>query len=367
MIIDLNDMPSTSATLSGLGAVGVALQNYPAVELFIKGLVKPASALSGRAIQAAALGMGGVCSGMVNFWMNVELLDGFFARMTSTKEYVYKQLSLLEQVQYFGGIGVFIVTGALFGLMAFTFALEGPLALLSIAAGVFVAGIMTVQEVETWLSSYDPKEAKEAEVLTGMQQFGKWCGHIIAAGNVLALSLLFSLGMAQSLMMINVAAFPALAAGVAVAFTFGAFTEFYFYNFYLADFCKDFGKKWEQMMALSNASFGMLCISINAFVNAALTYAGVMMLTGTLVAASVVVPPVGVMIALAAVSAVFGGSASFMLGMAFWIRQNEAKPAPDVVKTESVTGPGRNSVFGAVPKIPAELLREIETHRHALK
>lgn len=31
------EIPSTSAMLSGLGAIGVALQNYPAVELFIVG------------------------------------------------------------------------------------------------------------------------------------------------------------------------------------------------------------------------------------------------------------------------------------------------------------------------------------------
>ncbi len=312
--------------IAGLGAFGVALQNYPAVELFIKSVVKPVSTLSIGASQVAAFGAGGLCGGMVNFWMNEVLLDDFFTRMMSGNSYVDKNKSLWEQIQYFGGIAVFVVTGVLFGLMAFTFAMEGPLAVLSVAAGIFVAGIMTIQEVETWLSSYDPKGPAVAETLTGLQQFGKWCGHIIAAGNVLALSLLFTLGLAQGLIAINIAAFPALIAGLAVAFTFGAFTEYYFYNFYLADFCKDFGKKCEQMMISPNAWFGLLCVSTNAFVNAALTYAGVELLAVLLVAASVALPPVAAIIALATISAIFAGSASFLLGMAFWIRQHAVKP-----------------------------------------
>lgn len=334
-----------SHIFAGLGAFGVALQNYQAVELVIRGLVNPASMLSTGAIQAAALGAGGLCSGMVNFWMNVELLDGFFARMESSGEFVYKTLTLLQQIQYFAGIFVFVVTGVLFGLMAFTFAMGSPLALLSIAVGVFVAGIMTIQEVETWLSSYDPKPIAVVEQLTPLQQFGKWCGHIIAAGNVLALSLLFTVSLAQALILVDVAAFPALMAGFVIAFTFGAFTEYYFYNFYLADFCKDFGDKCKQMMDIPNAWFGLLCIATNALVNAALTYAGVMMLTGLLVAASIALPPVAVMVTLAIVSAIFAGSASYALGMAFWIRQNPVEPEIFPVQKAESIGANRNSIF----------------------
>lgn len=306
-----------SIVISALGALGVALQNYLAVEIFLKGLLSGGKWVSGF-IKSVSIGSGGIASGMVNFWMNVSLLEGFFARMTSNKDYHYKTLSTLEKVQYFGGIFVFVVTGILFGLMAFAFGLEGPISILAVAAGVFVSMIMTIQEVETWLKSYNPLKIEE-EALSGLQKLGKACGHIIAIGNVLALSLLFTLGLAESLMMMQIAAFPAFVIGVAVAFTFGAFTEYYFYNFYLADFCKDFYKNCQLMRANNHPVLGLLCVSTNAFVNAALTYSGVGLLTGLLVTAGIGLPSIAVITGLSVVSAFFSGSASFVLGMDFWI------------------------------------------------
>lgn len=317
-----------SRTLSTLGAFGTALQNYPAVDLFMNELFKniiTAGKLSKNLAKITALGAGSMCGGLVNFWMNVELLDGFFARFK--KGYHYKNLKLTawQKLQYFGGIFVFLVTGILFGLMAFTFAMSGPLAMLSIAAGIFVAIIMTIQEIETWLSSYDNQGPTSKESLTLQQQIGKWCGHIIAVGNVLALSLLFTLSLAQALIALNVAALPAIIAGVAVAFTFGAFTEYYFYNFYLAKFCKNFSQNWKSMTEVPNAWLGFLCVTTNAFVNAALTYAGIGLLSGLLIAANIALPPVLAITILASVCAFFAGSASFILGMDFWVRQNPQK------------------------------------------
>ena len=326
----------SSRMLSGLGAVGIALQNYPAVHLFMNGLIRggtSVSNLSKALIEAASLSAGGLCSGMVNYWMNVELLDGFFERMNSTKEYQYKRLKLTawQKLQYFGGIFVFVVTGILYGLMAFTFAMEGPLATLSIAAGLFVAGIMTVQEVETWLVSYEPIDTGIAKPLTNAQQLGKGLGHLIAVGNVVALSLLFTLSLAEGLIALHVAALPALITGLAVAFTFGAFTEYYFYNFYLANFCKDLKTNLANMMRVPYAWIGLLCISTNAFVNAALTYAGIELLQGLLVAASIALPPATAIIILAATAAFFAGSASFILGADFWTRQNKPKQEESAV------------------------------------
>lgn len=327
----------SSRALSALGAFGTALQNYPAVDLFIHELFKniiSASKLSRNLIKITSLGTGGLCSGMVNFWMNVELLDGFFDRFNSGYHYKKLKLTAWQKLQYFGGIFVFLVTGILFGLMAFTFAMTGPLAVLSIAAGIFVAIIMTIQELETWLSSYDKTDAISKESLTKLQKIGKWCGHIIAVGNVLALSLLFTLSLAQALIALHVAALPALIAGLAVAFTFGAFTEYYFYNFYLAQFCKNIAQNWNKMTAIPNAWVGFLCVTTNAFVNAALTYAGVGLLSGLLVAAHIALPPLAIITVLSAASAFFAGSASFILGMAFWIRQHPEKPQeiPEVKK-----------------------------------
>ncbi len=313
-----------SGLLSAAGAFGVALQNYQAVELALK-----ATKWSAGLIQAVALSAGGACSGIVNFWMNLDLLDGFFKRMNADKDYQYKKLTPWQQVQYFGGIFVFSVTGLLFGLTAFAFAMTGPLAILSVAVGVFVAAIMTIQEIETWLASYDEKEVTEAESLTMLQQVGKWCGHLIALGNVMALSLLFTLSLAEALMALQVAAIPALIAGFAVSFTFGAFTEYYFYNFYLADFCKDFGDNLYAMMEAPYALIGFLSVSTNAFVNAALTYSALELLTVLLIAAEVVLPPAAIITAISLASAFFAGAASFVLGMDFWIGDKAAKE-PDI-------------------------------------
>ena len=328
--------------IAGLGALGVALQNYPAVVLFITGLttgVVPVCMWLSWSTQIMALTTGGLCSFMVNFWMNEGLLNDFHKRMTSDEDYQYKALTRWERIQYFAGIFVFVVTGILFGLMAFTFAMTGPLATLSIAAGIFVAAIMTIQEVETWLASYDKakkdkaKKAENAEpevpmTLTHLQFLGKWIGHIIAVGNVLALSLLFTLGLAQSLMAIQVAAFPALLIGFAVAFTFGAFTEYFFYNAYLSEFCQNFGEKWDKMKAIPNAWLGLLSVVTNALVNGALTYAGVELLTGLLLAANIALPAMLAITILATVSAFFAGTASLILGLNFWIEQNWKEPLP---------------------------------------
>ena len=313
---------------AGLGALGVALQNYQAVAIFMQGFaagVIPVSRLLDLSIQIAAISTGGVCSGLVNLWMNIDLLEKFFKRMTSNDEYRYQTLTAWERVQYFGGIFVFMVTGIIFGLMAFTFAMEGPFAMLSIAAGVFVAAIMTIQELETWFLSYDNTKAASAEEITWARYFGKSIGHVIAVGNVFALSLLFTLSLAEGLLALQFTVLSSLMLGAAVAFTFGAFTEYYFYNVYLSDFCQNFDKKIDSMMKVPHAWFGLSCVVTNAFVNGALTYSGIELLVGLILTANIALPPLMIITSIAAVSALFAGSASLILGLDFWIEQNSVK------------------------------------------
>lgn len=314
-----------SYSISALGALGGALQNYIAVDIFLRGLLSgaaPLSQLLSGFIQSVAVGAGGVCSGMVNFYINVGLLDKFIDRMTHDS--ACGELDGWNEFMYYAGIFVFAVTGVLFGATAFTFGITSPLSALAVASGVFVAIIMTIQEVETWLQSFDHTSSNKSvyELFTNWMEtltFGKACGHIIAAGNVIALSVLFTLGLAEVLITLQVAAFTAFVIGLTTAFTFGAFTEFYFYNFFLADFCADFSENWELMKETPNAALGFVCVSINAFVNAALTYSGVGLMTGLLTLAGVALPPVAVIVALSAISAFFAGSASFILGLDFWI------------------------------------------------
>lgn len=323
-----------SYLFSALAAAGGALQNYSAIELLIRSLQVGFSELS-QVISIA----GGLCNGMVNFFMNVDLLESFLERITgdteeagSTKKKKTKlPLTGWRKFRYYAGIFVFAVTGVLFGMMAFAFSAATPLSILALAAGVFVAIIMTIQEIETWLQSFDDDKSQKTSlkdiimVWWSSLTFKKACGHLIALGNVVALSLLFTISLAEVLIAFQVAAFPALVIGFCIAFTVGAFTEFYFYNFFLADFCNTLQEKWVKMKTTPCPALGIVCITANAVVNAALTYAGVGLLTGALALAGIAAPPLGVIIALAVVAAIFAGSASFILGMDFWIRKLSPK------------------------------------------
>ncbi|MDF1827951.1 MAG: hypothetical protein P1U39_06685 [Legionellaceae bacterium] len=336
-------MPGENSTrdyaLASLGAFGVAVQNYQAVESFLKSVL-PLSYHGSYAMQATALGAGGVCSGMVNFNMNMGLLSDFSGRWEPANydAYVnagyfdYKKASSLDQAKYFGGSFIVIGTGVLFGLMAFTFAMGSPLAMVSLALGLFVTIITMIQELEAWLAAWDPKNGPT----TGLpQSFGEWCGYIIAVGNVLAFSLMFTLSLAQTLILLHVAAVPALAIGAAVSFLFGGFTEYNFYAPYLTKLCGQFGEKWQAMIDSDWALAGLLCMSVNAFVNAALTYATLDLLTALMVSASIALPPVAVITALSVALTVFAGSASFLLGMNFWI--GSASKEADELHTASTT------------------------------
>jgi len=73
-------------------------------------------------------------------------------------------------------------------------------------------------------------------------------------------------------------------------------------------------------------------------VNAALTYAGVELLTVILVAAGVGLPPAAVITALSAVSALFAGSASFILGLDFWVGDKPKKPVSVATSRDTTFG-----------------------------
>ena len=317
--------PQWSQLISSLGAAGVAVQNYQAVDLFLLNVLKiTGSASTGLnvATQCFAFITGGVCSGMVNYWMNYELLNDFEKRISNKTDTPYNNLNFWQKLEYISGVLVFTLTGMLFGLMAFTFAQTGPLAILSIVVGLLVSVIMTIQEVETWLSSYDSKTLDKPTTLTNSQLIGKWAGHLIDFGNVIALSLLFTLSLSQSLIFLGVGTNPALLIGFSIAFTFGAFTEFYFYNYYLSDFCKNISENFNKLKTIDNLGFGLMCIITNALVNTALTYSGIEILTLLLLSTATITPPTGLIMIGTILLSVFAGSASFILGADFLNKQN---------------------------------------------
>ncbi len=281
--------------LSLLGAAGTGLQNYMAVA----DLLGSITSFSIEAARRLAFVLGGVCSGLVNFCMNIELLESFIQRLNGEKE--REKLVGWKKFRYYAGSAVFIVTGILFGLSAFAFGPVGPLAILSVAAGIFVAIIMAIQELETWLQSFDKKPASNNTEEVDSQEeelsmLGKVLGTIISVGNVLALSTFLAIGLSTFLIGLGVAAFPAVIVGLGFAFTFGAATEFYFYNRFLSDFGAHATKNWHDLWSQKLPFIGVFSIVVNASVNAALCYTAVGALNVLLLAAGILVPPLGIAI-----------------------------------------------------------------------
>lgn len=311
--------------ISFLGALGTGLQNYMGVASFIQGMMSLSYAATeaGRGIiHGVATMLGGFCSTLVNYCMNIGLLEDFYERIT--KKPKPKNLKGWKKFRYYAGAGVFIGTGILFGLTAIAFGPIGPLAVISIIAGIFVSIIMIIQEVETWLKSFD----NEADIRKPLSQIfkewknsltqGKVVGLTISIGNVIALSLLFTIGLSTFFMSVGVAALPALITSFAIAFTGGAFTEFYFYHSFLSKFCDEFKKNWKEFKKVPYPVLGFACVATNALVNGILAYTGIFMLSSLFAAASVAAPPLGILIAVAVVTGLFAGSASFILGLDFW-------------------------------------------------
>lgn len=314
--------------VSLLGAIGTGLQSYMGVTTFIQGLMTVSFA-AGRAglgiVHGIAAVLGGLGSTLANFCINIELLEDFYERVTKKPK---PKLSGWQKFRYYAGTAVFIGTGILFGLTAVAFGPAGPLAVLGIIAGIFVSAIMVIQELETWLASFDKAEDVKKPLSQIFKEWknsltkGKAFGLAISIGNVFALSLLFTIGLGSFFMGVGVPALPALLVSAAVAFTGGAFTEFYFYNRFLSNFCDKIKEKWQAVKNSKYPSIGLTCAAANALVNSALAYAGVFMITTLLAAASIAVPPLGALIAVATVTALFSGAASFILGLDFWIRNS---------------------------------------------
>jgi hypothetical protein len=327
--------------VSGLGALGTALQNYVAVAQLASSLMSSTFAVTKAGvgiIQSIAIAFGGVCSGIVNFFVNVGLLEDFINRLFGEPDPEKPKPKLTPGQKFWLVLGsiVFIATGILFGLTALAFGSIGVMAAISVAAGIFVSAIMIIQELETWFQSFDDaKENAKSIKQIAKEWFAsltkeKLMGVVIAIGNVLALSLLFTFGLASFLIsIVGVPAFPAVIAAFTVAFTGGAFTEFFFYNKFLSNFCGQLKKNWNEFWASKYSPLGLVTSSINAIVNGVLSYVGITAMTGLLVAAGIAVPPVGVVIAIAAVAAVFAGLASFVLCLDFW--KSNSKRIPNLV------------------------------------
>lgn len=300
--------------LSTLGGLGIALQNVLAVISLLQGVGLAATQVGSAFMHIIATALGGLCGGLVNFFINYDTLSNFFKRLNGEIA-VKANLTTSEKLVYWLGVGVFVITGLLYGATAFAFGPLGALAVLGIVAGILVAVISTFQEMEVWLQKYD--EGYKDPVETGSTQ-SKVIGKIITIGSVISLSLLFTMGIATFFIGIGVPIIPALAVGFGLSFTAGAFTEYVFYNNAIGDFCQNLEKKWHAFKTSRWPALGLVISVANGIVNGALAYIGMGLLIGLLVSAGVAVPPVGVIIASSIVVAIFAAIASTILGINFW-------------------------------------------------
>ena len=352
--------------LSALGALASAVQNTLSLVQFFQKIssgLMSTSAIFRNLVYGLAVSAGGVCGGVINFVINKALLEDFFERISGNKQHP-PELTGWRKFRYYAGITVFVITGMLFGACAFTIGFTSPLTILSVAMGLFVTFIMVIQEVETWLQSFDELRLnKEGQVMSLGEMFKDWrdnltrgkvLGHFLAAGNVLALSLGFAAGLTEILTVSNplliffalpvMPAFTGLAIATIIAFSFGAFTEFYFYNHFLAQFCNNFEANWQAMAVSQQAKFGFLLCGLNGLANAAGASFLVWVFFDTfLIAAGIALPPIGMIISLSLICGLFAGTASFILGLDLWIR--EMKPVTDNPLTSSPTSSHHNVIM----------------------
>ena len=301
-----------------LGALGAGFQSFMAFIIFLDKISNFSSLL-----KLLISGVLNLYSSLINFAMNIGLLWDFFERISGKKPKPF--LSGWQKFRYYAGSALFIVTGLLFALTIVAFAPTGILAITGTIAGVFAGIMMMIQQLETWLQSFPTDEKKQ---LSLWEKFSKWyknltapqiIGFVIALGNLLALSLLLTLGLSSFLLSLGVATFPAIVIGMTIACTMGAFTQFHFTNTFISNFCTNFLVRCQLLWKSKGAAFGILSILTNGGVNAALFYAGVLMLGSLLLSAGIVFP----VLPFAIISAIFGGIASILLGSEFWITNCE--------------------------------------------
>lgn len=236
-------------------------------------------------------------------------------------------LDTVDTIKYWLGTLVFVATGIIFGLTAFAVAATGPLAILAILTGIFLAWIIVAQEVETWLASFDNEEENKKTMLARLKEWWqeltteKAIGLLIAIVNVIALNLLFTAGVVSFLTLswIGTPVLPALIIGLCLSFTCGTFTELFFYKTFLPDFCGKWKEKLHNFWQAKFSPLGLFVSLANAFANGALVCFGIKTLAILFATAiGIAAPPVGIVIAACVLLGVAAGLASFILGLAFW-------------------------------------------------
>jgi len=134
--------------------------------------------------------------------------------------------------------------------------------------------------------------------------------------------MLFTLALAQCLLLLNCSLALSLGIGASIAFTFGAFTEYFFYKDYLTDFCQNIQKHLSHNTNSCNNLFGLLTAMVNGLVNAALAYAGIDLLFQMIYSSGLSwIPTIAPVVTI--VLSLFAGTASLILGFNFWSKQNQ--------------------------------------------
>ncbi|HVE44209.1 MAG TPA: hypothetical protein VNC84_03630 [Gammaproteobacteria bacterium] len=324
-------------SLSFLGGAAIGLQSCLALFDLIQKLLSIGVALS-KAVLALLYGtailFGGVCSCIANFFLNVELLEGFAERFTTKS---MRPLSTWEKIICALGTIAFVIVGVMFTLTVFAFDSTGVIGILGIIAGAFLAILSIPQQVEVWLDSFGKKRDNRSLWKTFVDwnnslTLGKFTGFVMSVGNSLAFSILLTLGFAVFLTSVAVPLTPALITAFSTAFTLGLFTQFFFFNIYVSPFCDRFSQNIEKFWASHCSPFGLFVCAITGLVNAALFFSSTGLLVGLVASAGIVMPPVGFIIAANIAISASAGFVAFIISVDFWTR-NIGRLFPQPAKT----------------------------------
>ncbi len=330
--------------LSILGALGIAFSNYTGLASLLQTIANGALAATKVGLgflHGISIAAGAICGGAMNLIMFRDLLDDFLWRFIKRKdengEWTVKPKPEFKnntsRVKYVVGILAFVLSGLLYGAMAFAISSTSPIAILGIIAGILVGGLSTIQELETWLSDEewnkrDPKAPADPIGTKGTKIFGL----TLTTAEVIVLSLLFAAGFVTFLTHFHVPVIIALTVGSAVAVPTGLFTQKTFYKPSLTRFCNGFRDRFKALKTETKApGFGLAFAIVNGLVNGALAYVGMSMLIGVIATAvGVAAPPLGAVLAIGIVVAIIAATASMILGMEFWIKKMPKKKPENI-------------------------------------
>lgn len=146
-------------------------------------------------------------------------------------EFTCQNLKKRKSWVFYFGVLLFVISAAMYGATAFAFGEWGPLQQIAAALGLVSAIVTVIPEVENWIDPYYHKADNVSifEYISGERKNG-WALFLTLL-NVIALSATFAIGLV-SFFQVFITTLPmttAIIISIAIAYSIGGATPFYFY------------------------------------------------------------------------------------------------------------------------------------------